>query len=232
MMSRLRGAVPPFWDTLEIDERKQLEAAGRSYHIERRALVYQPGEPSESIYVVKNGLIRLVRPVQKGRELTLAMCERGHLFGESPLFDEAPRTHYAEAMLETDLLEIPAAKARAMLHGSTGLSMKFITALWNRKMDTDYRIEDVIFRDVPARLARALLWLAEKYGEADPKGGKGIALRLTHQELASIVGTTRETTTLVLNKFKKDGLVTTTGRAMFIKRPDTLKAVGDSPGRR
>ena len=232
MMSRLRTAAVPFWDTLEIDERKQLEAAGRSYHLERRALLYQPGDPSEAIYVVKSGLVRLMRTVQKGRELTLAICEAGHLLGESPLFDEMPRQHYAEAMLPSDLLEIPAAKCRAMLLGSPGLAMKFTNAMWVLKMVTEQRIEDVIFRDVPARLARSLLWLAEHYGETDAKGQKGISLRLTHQELASIVGTTRETTTLVLNKFKKEGLVTTTGRILNIKKPEALKAVGDSPGRR
>jgi CRP/FNR family transcriptional regulator, cyclic AMP receptor protein len=227
-----RSTAVPFWDSLEIDERRQLEGAGRSSTIERRTLLYSPGDPAESVYVVKSGLVRLVRSVQKGRELTLALCERGHLFGESPLFEEGPRNHYAEALLESEILEMPASKCRGLFHGSSGLAMKFTTAVWNRRADTDQRIEDVIFRDVPARLARSLLWLSEKYGETNSKGTVGIGLRLTHQELASIVGTTRETTTLVLNKFKRDGLIGSSGRSLYIKKPDTLRMVGDSPGRR
>jgi CRP/FNR family cyclic AMP-dependent transcriptional regulator len=231
-MQRLRSSAVPFWDSLEIEERRQLEAAGRTMSIDRRTLLYSPGDPSESVYVVKSGLIRLVRSVQKGRELTLALCEKGHLFGESPLFEEGPRNHYAEALLESEVLEIAAAKCRALFHGSPGLAMKFTTAVWNRRADSDQRIEDVIFRDVPARLARSLLWLAEHYGDADGKEAGSIGLRLTHQELASIVGTTRETTTLVLNKFKKDGLIGSSGRSLFIRRADGLRQVGDSPGRR
>lgn len=230
-MSRLKSSSVPFWDSLDVEERRQLEAAGRSVALERRTLIYSPGEPSEAVYVVKSGLIRLVRSVQKGRELTLALCEKGHLFGESPIFEDAPRNHYAEALLDSEILEIPSAKCKQLVTSAPGLAMKFTTAVWNRRMDTDQRIEDVIFRDVPARLARHLLWLSEKYGETNGKG-TGIGLRLTHQELASIVGTTRETTTLVLNKFKKEGLIGATGRNLFIKKADQLKLVGDSPGRR
>jgi len=230
-MSRIRSSAVPFWDSLDIDERRQLEAAGRSLNLDRRTLIYSPGDPSESVYVVKSGLVRLVRSVQKGRELTLALCERGHLFGESPLFEDGQRHHYAEALLDSEILEIPVSKAKGLFVGNSTLAMKFTTAVWNRRMDSDQRIEDVIFRDVPARLARSLIWLSEKYGETNGKG-TGIGLRLTHQELASIVGTTRETTTLVLNKFKRDGLIGSAGRSLFIKKPDSLKMVGDSAGRR
>ncbi len=229
---RTRTPAVPFWESLEIDERRLLEGAGRVSNIERRTLLYSPGDPSESIYIVKSGLVRLVRSVQKGRELTLALCEKGHLFGESPLFEEGPRTHYAEALLDSEILEIPVAKCRALISSTPGLSMKFTAAVWNRRAETDQRIEDVIFRDVPARLARSLIWLSEKYGETNGKGTVGIGLRLTHQELASIVGTTRETTTLVLNKFKREGLIGSSGRSLFIKKPDNLRHMGDSPGRR
>lgn len=214
-----------FWDTLDAEQRKKIEGMARKQFVRRRQVLFQPGDPSDTAYIMRSGLIRVVRAMQRGRELTVGMLEPGDLFGDSGMMDPAPRAHYSEAILDSEALALPAEKLMSYVASNPMMLKRFADETWRRRRDFELRMEDLVFRDVPARLARILIWLSEKYSEQCDGAETLITLKLTHQELASLVGTTRETTTLVLNRFKRQNVLLLQGRRLIITDHEALAGI-------
>ena len=206
--ARLRGVV----------EQIQLE------EFRRRQVVYMPGDPGESLFFVGTGRIKLSRVTSDGKELTIAYRETGDLFGEASLVEIRPRREMAESMERTAVLVLPAQAFADLVAQDAAMGFDLSKILCRRRRDLEDRIEDLVFRDVNSNLAELLLRLADEHGVEDRRGTL-VAFKITHQEMANIIGSTRETVSLTLSQFKKRKLIDTEGRKVIVSDSEGLKAL-------
>jgi CRP-like cAMP-binding protein len=192
--------------------------------IRRREVVYLPGDPGESIFVVNGGRVKISKVTRDGKALTLNYCGPSELFGETSLVEGGAREEMAEAMENSMVSEIELSVFEDLLKGSANLGLQMTKLLAKRRLDLENKVETLVFRDVTSKLAELLLDLANQYGVEDSRGTL-IALKITHQELANLIGSTRETVSLTLSQFKRKSLVTTDGRKVIVTDSESLRAL-------
>ncbi len=192
--------------------------------VRRREVIYLPGDPGSSLYFVNGGRVKISKVTRDGKALTLNYCGPSELFGESCLVDGGAREEMAEAMENAMVTEVERSDFEKLLgvHASLGYQMTRLLAA--RRRDLENKLETLVFRDVTSKLAELLLQLAEEYGVDDSRGTM-VALKITHQELANLIGSTRETVSLTLSQFKKKKLICTEGRKVIISDAESLKAL-------
>jgi CRP-like cAMP-binding protein len=180
-------------------------ATVRSY--ERNELLFSQGEASNELFVVQTGRIAIATKASDGRESVLAVLEDGQLFGELPLFDDAPRSADARALSDSQVVVLEYAPVRAVLRERPELLWVAVQLLSQRLRATDEALADAVFLDVPARTAKRLLELA---GDADE-----FKLPVTQEELAAMVGASRERVNKALALFGRLGWLEVKGRSRY-----------------
>ncbi len=161
--------------------------------LERNELLFRQGDPSSSLFVIQEGRIAIASQAGDGRETVIAVLENGGLFGELPLFDDAPRVADARALIETTVVELAYEPVRTLLRARPELLWIIVRLLVERLRATDEALADAVFLDVPARTAKRLLELA---GDEDR-----FTLPVTQEELASMVGASRERVNKAISLF-------------------------------
>lgn len=189
-----------------------------------RHLVYLPDDPSDRVFFLKTGRVKISRLSEEGKEVTLAILEPGEVFGELALVDEGPRGTVAEVLEDTVVCYIECLDFQKLLDRKPGLALKVSKLIGARRKALEAKVEDLVFRDVNSRLAKLLLKLAESYGTVVTKGVR-IDVKLNHRELANLIGSTRETTTASLNGFRRRGLITSEKRRLVVVDRSGLEAV-------
>ena len=212
-----------FADMTEAEMRRLAERTTmRTYA--RGKVIAQPDDPPETIYLIKEGRVKLCRYSPTGREQILAILDRGDIFGERALVGARADMH-CEAFEDTLICVLRRQDFEELMQSKPDLALRVMKVLAERLRQAEEAIENLAFRDVPGRLAALLVRLAEAYGE--PHGqGRRLALRFTHQDLASMIGATRETVTNVLTKFRDDGLIAIDERHIVIRDLAKLRAPG------
>jgi CRP/FNR family cyclic AMP-dependent transcriptional regulator len=192
--------------------------------VRRREVVYLPGDPGRSLFFVNGGRIKVSKVTRDGKALTLSYCGPSEVFGETCLIDGGPRSEMAEAVENAMLTEVERADFERLLatHPSLGSSMTKLMV--TRRRELENKVEGLVFRDVTSKLAELLVKLAGEYGVDDSRGTM-VALKITHQELANLIGSTRETVSLTLSTFKKRKYIVTEGRKVIISDPEGLRAL-------
>jgi CRP/FNR family cyclic AMP-dependent transcriptional regulator len=180
-------------------------ATVRSY--ERNELLFSQGEASNELFVVQAGRIAIATKAPDGRESVLAVLEDGQLFGELPLFDDAPRSADARALSDSQVVVLEYSPVRAVLRERPELLWIAVQLLSQRLRATDEALADAVFLDVPARTAKRLLELA---GDADE-----FKLPVTQEELAAMVGASRERVNKALALFGRLGWLEVKGRSRY-----------------
>lgn len=206
---------------LSADEMAWLDKATRMITLKRNQPVYLPEDPSDSVFFIKAGQVRICRVLEDGRQLTLALLGPGEMFGELEVIEESPRDTSAEAVEDTFVCALPRPEFESLLTRRPDLARRLTKLIGFRLKRIESRIEDLIFRDVPVRLARLLLQLSNDLGVADSRGVL-IRVKLTHQELANLIGSTRETVTTMLGDFKRSGLIAFAERRIIVCDPAAL----------
>jgi CRP-like cAMP-binding protein len=190
----------------------------------RRDPIYGSLEPSRSVLLVHGGRVRLSKVSADGKELTLAYRGPGELFGEQALLGEVPRGEAAEAV-ETALLSVVNREAfDALIRREASLGYKLSRMIEQRRRELELRLETLVWKDVHAKLAELLLGLGREHGIEDSRGTL-LSLKITHQELANLIGSTRETVSLTLSQFKRSGLILMDERKIILKDLDGLRAL-------
>ena len=159
-----------------------------------------------------------------GKSLTLAYHGPAELFGDSCLLDGGPRTEMAEAVENALLSEIERSHFEELIHSHPVLGLGMTRLMIIRRRELENKVEALVFRDVSSKLAELLVKLAGENGVDDARGTL-IALKITHQELANLIGSTRETVSLTLSQFKKKRFIVTEGRKVIISDHEALKAL-------
>jgi CRP-like cAMP-binding protein len=189
-----------------------------------RQVIYLPGDRAQGVHFLTSGRIKISKVTRDGKELTLAYRSEGDFFGEPCLLEGGPREEMAEAMDASTTVEIPREALDELLRNDGGAAYKFARALIIRRKDLETRVEQLIFKDVGAKLAELLLSLGQEHGVSDQRG-LVVGLKITHQEMANLIGSTRETVSLTLSQFKRKGLIQTDGRRVILADPEGLRAL-------
>jgi len=213
----LLGGVPPA-------KLEELISQVELREIPRRQVIYLPGDPGEQVFFINGGRVKTSKVTRDGKELTLAYRGAGQIFGELAVIDGSPREEMAEAMKNAIITELPVEVMRELLLADAKLCFDFMSEVGRRRKQLETKIEHLVFKDVQAKLAALLLDLADEYGQ-ETEDGVQIGLKITHQEMANLIGSTRETISLTLATFKKKKLLNMNGRTVVVLDQDGLKAV-------
>jgi CRP/FNR family cyclic AMP-dependent transcriptional regulator len=189
-----------------------------------RQVIYLPGDRAQAVHFLTSGRIKISKVTRDGKELTLAYRNEGDFFGEPCLLDGGPREEMAEAMDASTTVEIQRDALDEVLRNDGVAAYKFARALIARRKDLESRVEQLIFKDVGAKLAELLLSLGQEHGVLDERGVV-VGLKITHQEMANLIGSTRETVSLTLSQFKRKGLIQTEGRRVILADQEGLRAL-------
>lgn len=192
--------------------------------VRRREVVYLPGDPGNSMFIVNGGRIKISKVTRDGKALTLNYVGPSEVFGETCLIEGGPREEMAEAMENSMITELERNDVEKLLQNHAPLGFQLTRILAQRRRELENKLETLVFRDVTSKLAELLLSLAEEYGVEDSRGTM-VALKITHQELANLIGSTRETVSLTLSQFKRKRLICTEGRKVIISDAESLRAL-------
>ncbi len=182
-----------------------LRATMLDIHLPRGESLFAEGDPGDRLYLILDGKIKLGATSGDGRETLLAILGPGEMFGELSLFDPGPRTATASALTDAHLAGLGHEDLQPWLSGRPEVAGSLLRALARRLRRTNEAMADLVFSDVPGRVAKALLELSYKFGEEQPDGSVHVVHDLTQEELAQLVGASRETVNKALADFQNRG---------------------------
>ena len=197
---------------VEMDEMNKMT---RMEAFKKKQPIYLPGDPGDYVYLLKSGRVKISKIGDDGKELTLAVLEPGEIFGEVEVLEETTRDSVAEVIVDADICLIKREDFERFLKSQPQCSFKLTKLIGFRLKQIENRIEDIVFRDAPARLAHLLINLSDSFGRDVPEG-RALQTKVTHQELAHLLGTTRETVSLTLGQFRQTGLISMEKRQIII----------------
>lgn len=190
-------------------------------HMERGDVLFREGDQGASLFIIGEGKVKLGRTSADGRENLVAILGPGEMFGELSLFDPGPRTMTATAVAETQVVALGNDSLTEILTGRPEVAKSLLAALAQRLRRTNEHLADLVFTDVPGRVAKALLDLSRRFG-TPVDGGVLVAHDLTQEELAQLVGASRETVNKALADFATRGWLKLEARAVMLIDVDRL----------
>lgn len=212
----------PLFATMEREETRRLFESMTEIDLSRGEVLFREGEPGDRLYVIGSGKIKLGRRSTDGRENLLSILGPGEMFGELSLFDPGPRTATASAVSEATVHELGHQVLVSWVEAHPGVATHLLHALARRLRRTNETLADLVFSDVPGRVAKALLDLSNRFGEQTDEGLR-VAHDLTQEELAQLVGASRETVNKALADFAARNWVRREGRAIVLLDVDRLE---------
>ena len=207
----------------------RLEAQSQVRVFERKSLVYLPDDESDSVLLLVSGRVRIYHITTEGKEALLAFIDPGELFGELTIIGQSQREEFAETMEKSQIVKIPAAAIREVMDENPEVTMGVTKLIGLRRQRFERRLKSLMFQPNRDRLIFLLLELAERYGVLHTDG-IALRIRLSHQEMANIIGSTRETVTVVLGELQQEGLLEVKRRRVILKDLDRLAtSIGATP---
>jgi CRP-like cAMP-binding protein len=180
-----------------------------------REVVLRKGDPALQIFVIASGRLKAITAGSEGRQAALAIMGPGEVFGEVAVLDGQPRSATITAIEPCELVILQRNDLFHFLERSPTAAIKLLEVLARRLRHLTDRVEDSTFLDLPARLAKQLLHLADRYGRKDG-AGTHIELKLSQQELGDLVGATRESVNKQLRAWENDGVLTQNGGRLIL----------------
>ncbi len=214
-MESTKTAPAPLFEALDEETTRHLRASMTEVRLRRGEVLFQEGEAGDRVYVIADGKIKLGHTAPDGRETLIAVLGPSEMLGELALFDPGPRAATATAIAPTRLLELRHDDLTGLLAGRPELSAQLLQSLARRLRKTNAALADLVFSDVPGRVAKALLDLAKRFGEPVDDGIR-LVHDLTQEELAQLVGASRETVNKALAEFGNRGWIRLEGKAVLI----------------
>ncbi len=212
----------PLFSALDGEAGQALLHEMTSSRLERGDVLFREGDPGDALFVIGEGKVKLGRTSSDGRENLVAILGPGEMFGELSLFDPGPRTMTVTAVAETQLMGLGNDSLTSLLSGRPEVAKSLLAALAKRLRRTNEHLADLVFTDVPGRVAKALLDLANRFGRPVEEGMM-VSHDLTQEELAQLVGASRETVNKALADFATRGWLRLEARAVLLIDLDRLK---------
>ena len=212
----------PLFEALSDEDANALRAGIIDVHLDRGERLFAEGDTGDKLYIILSGKIKLTKAAPDGRENLLSVHGPGEMFGELSLFDPIPRTSSATAVTSADLAGLTHDDLRSWLSTRPEMAMHLLQALAQRLRRINEVKADLVFTDVPGRVAKALLDLSERFGSP---GTLGVQVNhdLTQEELAQLVGASRETVNKALADFAARGWIQLAAKSVLITDMDRLR---------
>jgi CRP/FNR family transcriptional regulator, cyclic AMP receptor protein len=215
-------AETPLFEALSEEDAHALRSGIIDVHLDRGERLFAEGDAGDKLYIILNGKIKLTKAAPDGRENLLSVHGPGEMFGELSLFDPIPRTSSATAVTGARLAGIAHDDLRTWLSTRPEVAMHLLQALAQRLRRINDVKADLVFTDVPGRVAKALLDLSERFGVATPDGVQ-VNHDLTQEELAQLVGASRETVNKALADFTARGWIQLAAKSVLVTDTDRLR---------
>jgi CRP/FNR family transcriptional regulator, cyclic AMP receptor protein len=212
----------PLFEGLDEDSARALRRQMPDVKLSRGEHLFMEGQEGDRLYIVLDGKLKLTRAAADGRENLLSVLGPGEMFGELSLFDPRPRTSSASAITDATLAGLAHDALRAWLGDHPDVSIHMLRALARRLRRANDVVADLVFTDVPGRVAKNLLDLADRFGEQE-RDGLHVHHDLTQEELAQLVGASRETVNKALADFAARGWLQISARSVLILDSERLR---------
>lgn len=211
-----------FFAELAEEDIAQLMSAAKRRTFRSGEVIFHRDDPGQVLYMIKEGKVKICIISPDGQEISLAVLGKGEYFGEFTLLDSLPRSADAIALERAECYTLQRADFHNAIMKNPKIAIKVMEALTRRLRNTDQMVEDLIFLDVYGRVAKKLLELAEAHGVKTEQGVL-IDVRLTQQELASMVGASRESVNKVMGYFTEKDFISTDKHRITLHRIADLK---------
>lgn len=216
------------FERLTDDQAAQLEHRAQSRMFKRGELIYLPSDRSNSVLLVASGRVKLYHITSDGKQALLGFIDPGEVFGELAVFEAGEREEFAEAMEKSLVILIPREILQDIMEAHSHVTLGVTKLMGLRRRRLERRLKSLLFRSNRERLVHLLLELAEKYGQKQTDGIH-LGIKLSHQEMANVIGSTRETVTVLLGELQDEGNLLVKRRQVIITNLPQLAAVIDSP---
>ena len=192
-------------------------------------LVFEPAAEPEFVFILESGLVRMYRNCARGEEVTFGYIQPGEVFGELAAFSDKPRESYATAVERSTVIKVEKQVFANAIQSRSSIVFSVATQMGDRFKEIESRVEDLVFRSARSRLAHIILQLVDDFGEE--KGDRMlIATRLTHAELATLVGVSRPTVSIALGEFEDGELITRSEGKIVVLNGKALQAIAHTTG--
>lgn len=188
----------------------------------KKSIIFHEGDVGDTLYILKSGRVKIAKITEDGREKTLCIMQPGDFFGEMAIFDNLPRSATAEVIDDAATVHTVAKRDfERTLMDHPSIALQIMRDLTRRIRQVNQQVEDLAFKDVHERVASTLSHLSKSEGRQI--GSKVlINLKMTHQDLANMVGSSRETVTRALNRLQDEGVISIAHQQITINQPNSL----------
>ncbi len=216
---------------LSSTEMQRIAAAAPERSYAPGELLYAPPQPMETLFILKAGRVRIFRVSSDGRALTTAIINPGTIFGEMILLGQQMHDNFAEALDQVIVCAMSRTDVERSLLSDARIAARISAVLGGRVAQLERRLSDTVFKSVPQRVAGTLALLAgeerQRAASRVGRGSRGVQVNLTHEQVAALAGTSRETATKVLNEYAEAGLLRLgRGRIVILDLPLLLAESG------
>ncbi len=213
----------PLFSVLSANDLRDLASRFYSVHYRRGEAIFREGEPAERLFLTAGGRVKLYVSSRRGSELLVAVVGRGQIFGELAVIDRGPRAMSARAMEDVTVFALSADAFWTLLETRAALARRLLELMARRLRRADQTRQDLVFFDAPTRLARQLLDLAQDHGEPTGDGDQvRITVRVTQEEMAQMIGITRESANRLIASFVEQGWIDWGDGRPVLLRPESL----------
>ncbi|MDZ4717096.1 MAG: Crp/Fnr family transcriptional regulator [Roseiflexaceae bacterium] len=208
---------------LTVEQRAEIERSISYAEYPTGHLFYAPEDDGERIYLLQRGRIRIYKLSLEGRALTLLILEPVSIFGEMALADDWLHDSFAETLTDCSVGTLRRSALRQIMSRYPSVALRFMRVMTTRLRAMEHKLADIAFKSVPQRLATVLLGLADTH--ASGRGGPPTVVRYTHQQLAEMIGSYRETVTKAIGDFREAGLIQVQDESIYLTDITRLRAL-------
>ncbi|MEW5952910.1 MAG: Crp/Fnr family transcriptional regulator [Bacillota bacterium] len=203
-------------------EKEIIRQSGSPVMYKKGSIIFRPGDAADKVYLIEQGWVKIFRLTMEGRQVTVGSIRHpGELMGLAEVLYRGERTCHAGAISEVTLIAVRKDDFHEMLLGEPQLAIKIAKLLAARMREAESSIHELVSRNVPGRLASILLRMAQRCGEPTDNGIR-INLNLTHEELAGMIGASRQTVTSLISQLREEKSISVKGRQIRIIDPKKL----------
>lgn len=203
------------FEEMPMNELEEIDRISNMQPLKKGTTIFTPETNIQALYLLKQGQVRLYRMSENGKQFTVDILGDGNIFGETATFSLSEEQDYAEAMSDVYLCIIGKEEFENLIEQNPKLAIKLIEILSARLKDIYEISEQIALRDVRYRVLSLLLKLSEKFGKRS-KEWQTIDVKITHHDIATMVGSSRETVSSIISQLKKEGIIKKTLVSMKI----------------